>query len=482
MHAKKDQLNLENSFLLDCLLNEQDVAHYLIYPDNPDKNYFSKNWKELFGFNPYKVKDVFQEKKNVVLPEFTSALEIVEKAITTITPVSVSYQLQKSKIKSPVWVKETIGETTNPSNGEKIIVGHIRNISEEKNAIAIAEKNEANYRKLFENMELGMLEIDLEEKIVFVNRGFQKTSGYSAEELVGNNASEILLKKKESKKTMQEQHRIRKKGIDSIYELILTAKNGEEKTVIISGAPVYDISGNRRGSVGIHWDITELRKVEKQILQDRINKEKEILEARLQAEEEQRSQIGKDLHDGVGQMLAYIGLYLHVMKAKQEFSLEKMEQLEKSVRNALEQVRVLSRNLAPPAIRDLGLRDAVRDLVASYGIIEKPKFFLKLYPQREDFNLTLEKKIVVFRVIQELLNNTFKYASANNIFINLYFTNDALILDYKDDGVGYDSDLIKNGVGLYSMKSRVEFYNGSMQITTAPKEGCATFVSIPIEK
>ena len=222
--------------------------------------------------------------------------------------------------------------------------------------------------------------------------------------------------------------------------------------------------------------------MEKEIVDAKINKEKEILEARLQAEEEQRSKIGKDLHDGVGQMLAYIGLYLHVMKSKGEFSLEQMNELERSVRNTLEQVRVLSRNLAPPAIRDLGLRDAVRDLVASYGIIKKPIFNLKLYPQREDFNLTLEKKIVAFRVIQELLNNTFKYAEAKNIFINLHFTDDALILDYKDDGIGYDPALINKGVGLHSMQSRVEFYQGSMQIVTAPGEGFSTFISIPIEK
>jgi two-component system sensor histidine kinase UhpB len=482
MGNKVEQPFTQNAFILDCITAELGVAHYLIYPESPEKNYFSKGWIALYGFDPILENDVLIAKKNNVLPEF---LPIYEKGIALLKLTgdsTIKYQLQNKSSLTTLWITEKIQEKTDPNTNEKVWVGHIRNNTEEQAAFDSLQASEVKYRKLFENMDLGMVEVDLEEKIVFINKGFEKITGYSTADLKGQIASNVLLKKKESKIIMQNQHKIRRKGGESVYELIVQTKNGEDKLLVISGVPVYDIQGNIKGSVGIHWDVTEIRKIEKQLVEEKINKEKEILEARLQAEEEQRSKIGKDLHDGVGQMLAYIGLYLHVMKSKGEFSLEQMDEVEKSVRNTLEQVRMLSRTLAPPAIRDLGLRDAVRDLVASYGIIEKPKFNLKLYPQREDFNLTLEKKIVVFRVIQELLNNSFKYAEANNIFIDLHFIDDALILEYKDDGVGYDPLLITNGVGLHSMKSRVEFYQGSMQITTAPGEGFATIVSIAIEK
>jgi PAS domain S-box-containing protein len=454
----------------------------LIYPEAPEKNFFSKEWKKFFGFDPIQDENILAAKKNNISAEFLSIYDSAIELLNTKGRTSIKYQLLNESAETTLWITEKIELKTDPISNEKVWVGHIRNNTEEQAAFETLQASEVKYRKLFENMDLGMLEVDLKERIVFFNKGFEKISGYTQEELKGQIASDVLLKRKESKKIVQDQHKIRRKGGESVYELKLDSKNGEEKIVIISGVPTYGIDGSIRGSVGIHWDITEIRKMEKEIVDAKINKEKEILEARLQAEEEQRSKIGKDLHDGVGQMLAYIGLYLHVMKSKGEFSLEQMNELERSVRNTLEQVRVLSRNLAPPAIRDLGLRDAVRDLVASYGIIKKPIFNLKLYPQREDFNLTLEKKIVAFRVIQELLNNTFKYAEAKNIFINLHFTDDALILDYKDDGIGYDPALINKGVGLHSMQSRVEFYQGSMQIVTAPGEGFSTFISIPIEQ
>jgi PAS domain S-box-containing protein len=330
-------------------------------------------------------------------------------------------------------------------------------------------------------MDRGVLEVDQEERIIYANNAMERITGYVISEMKGQVASRLFIISEEDKKILSEQERGQKKGQESIYELNMTRKSGEVARLVISSAPVFDKNGKVRGSVGIHWDVTRIRSMEQQLLEERINQEKYILEAKLQAEEDQRSQIGRDLHDGVGQMLAYMSLFLNMIKSKAVYDPVDIAQLEKTVKQTLEQVRTLSRTLAPPAIRDLGLRDSVVELVESYGILTTPVFKLKVYPQVEDSRLTLDKKIVVFRVLQELLNNTFKYANADTISIHLYFKGTDLHMDYVDDGKGFDIAKIQKGVGLDSMRSRIGFHKGLIEIKSAPGKGTKTFIQLPTE-
>jgi two-component system sensor histidine kinase UhpB len=170
---------------------------------------------------------------------------------------------------------------------------------------------------------------------------------------------------------MEEIAEMRRLGKESVYETTLTRKDGSEAQVVISGAPTFEMDGSVKGSIGIHWDVTEIRKTQQELLNERINREQQLLETKLQAEEEQRSQIGRDLHDGVGQMLAYMQLYIGLLKSNQQFGEKEIAELEKTVEKTLQQVRTLSRSLVPPSIRDLGLREAVIELVDSYAILKK---------------------------------------------------------------------------------------------------------------
>lgn len=379
-----------------------------------------------------------------------------------------------------VWVETAISKVGQTALKNQHLLLHIRDITEQQNSIDALTASEEKFRSLFENMALGVMEVDIDEKILYCNKTMCTITGYSEEELVGSIAPELLVKDKALIKNIEQVRALRKAGIDSAYELHIQRKNGGLALIVISGAPLYDKHGAVRGSVGIHWDITEMREMERKLTEEKINKEKEIVEASLLAEEEQRAQIGRDLHDGVGQMLTYINLYLGIIRSRGVFTLGDVGELEKTVKNTLEQVRTLSRTLAPPAIRDLGLRDAVIELIESYGILEKPRFKLRIYSQKEDDNIILDKKIVLFRVLQELLNNTFKYADAGLISVQLYYLKDHLHLYYSDNGKGFDVKTIKKGVGLDSMRSRVTFYKGTINIKSAPGKGITVNIKLPV--
>ncbi|MFZ9694382.1 MAG: PAS domain-containing sensor histidine kinase, partial [Chitinophagaceae bacterium] len=351
---------------------------------------------------------------------------------------------------------------------------------EREKAYAALKESEEKYRNLFENMELGILEVDNNDSIQYCNKAFEKIVGYLIEELLGKNASELLLNDSKSKKMMAVENRIRRKGKESVYEVNIQRKNKQIARVIISGIPLFDREGKIRGSVGIHWDVTEIQKIEKALMNERLKKEQDLIEARLQAEDQQRTKIGRDLHDGVGQMLAYIGMYVDMLKSKGSLNPDEFTKLEGALQNTLEQVRTLSRTLAPPALQDLGLRDSIRELIDSYAILKKPVFDLQIYAQREDYNLNQEKKMIVYRILQELLNNTFKYAEAKQVRILLYFKEKKFFMEYSDDGKGYDPKSISKGVGLESMHSRITFYKGTLVLNSAPGKGSKANIILPI--
>lgn len=357
---------------------------------------------------------------------------------------------------------------------------YIRDITERKNAYDALKTSEQKYRSLFENMTLGILEVDNQEKIIYANKSFEDIVGYSSKEMEGQNAAKLFIKSPEQLRRIEEVALLRKQGKDSVYEVSLCRKDGTLAQVVISGAPTFEIDGSIKGSVGIHWDVTEIRRTQQELLDERITREQKLLETKLQAEEEQRAQIGRDLHDGVGQMLAYMQLYIGLVKSNHQFGDKEIGELEKTVDKTLQQVRTLSRSLAPPSIRDLGLRDAIVELVESYAILERPKFHLKIYPHNENRRLKLEQKIMLYRVLQELISNTFKYADADNVRIKYSFIKNDLLFEYEDDGKGFDLVHVKKGVGLDSIRSRVEFYKGSLKYEAAPGRGMTAVILLPV--
>jgi PAS domain S-box-containing protein len=347
-------------------------------------------------------------------------------------------------------------------------------------SLATLRTSEEKFRTLFENLELGVLEVDQEDRVIYTNEAFNKMLGYTSEEIQGKIAHALFLAKKEEVKTFEKNNALREKGKGSVYELTLQRKDGILITSVISGAPVFDLQGNVKGSVGIHWDVTKIRSMEKTMLEQEVRKEQELAEARLQAEDQQRYEIGQDLHDGVGQMLVYINMYIGMLKSKGTLTKKELTALEKALQNTIDQVRTLSRLLAPPELKDIGLRESIRELINSCSVMKKPTFTLEIYSPQEDYNLNLSKKRMIYRVVQELLNNTFKHAEADHVTLTLHFDKKNFYLVYQDDGRGFDLQNIRKGIGLDSIQSRIKFHQGALEIKSELGKGSITSISIPI--
>ncbi|TDK44215.1 PAS domain S-box protein [Algoriphagus formosus] len=189
----------------------------------------------------------------------------------------VANKVESTYMEFPVFSKsgkiEWVGQRTrilfkNENFYKTISIARIR--TERYNFESRLKQSEEKYRGILEKLEFGLLEVDLNERIQFVNDAMCRMTGFSREELMGQVASEFLATS-ETKKLLNEQHVLRAQNKVSAYEAQILKKNQEPFYTIISGAPTYDLNGKRNGSIGVHVDITDRRKNELELL--RIRKE-----------------------------------------------------------------------------------------------------------------------------------------------------------------------------------------------------------------
>jgi two-component system sensor histidine kinase UhpB len=132
----------------------------------------------------------------------------------------------------------------------------------------------------------------------------------------------------------------------------------------------------------------------------------------------------------------------------------------------------------PHTLGDLGLVESIRELADSITRTQALKINLSVSELNEE-RIPENKQLMLFRIIQEQLNNIVKHAQALRVQINLHRTPSALLLEIKDDGTGFDPVKTRKGLGLTNIRNRVELFNGSVAIDSAPGKGCTLRVTIP---
>lgn len=155
-----------------------------------------------------------------------------------------------------------------------------RDITESYHNRLALQQSEEKYRGIIQNLQYGLLEVDINEKIVYANEAMSLITGYEPEELIGKIASQLLVDER-SMEVLDSEHEKREDGNASVYEIKIKHKDGGHRWVMISGAPIYNVDGSIRGSIGIHMDITDRIESEDELklTRSRLKKYKEGIEA-----------------------------------------------------------------------------------------------------------------------------------------------------------------------------------------------------------
>jgi two-component system sensor histidine kinase UhpB len=233
--------------------------------------------------------------------------------------------------------------------------------------------------------------------------------------------------------------------------------------------------------MGTIQDVTERKRLEKELAEQKLKEQKLINEITIQTQEKERKELGRELHDNVNQILAIVKMYLGMLTAG-DYSTED-NLLEKSyeyVDDAMKEIRKLSHSLVAPSLGNLGLKESLQMLANDANLLDGLQVHLAIDESFNEEGMDKTKELMLYRVVQEQLNNITKYARANEALITLKKENEILLLSIADNGVGFDTNQKSNGgIGLTNMKSRIEFYAGKLNIISAPHQGCKIEISIP---
>ncbi len=232
---------------------------------------------------------------------------------------------------------------------------------------------------------------------------------------------------------------------------------------------------------GIMVDITEQKKMELELKDKQLSQQKLITEITILAQEKERNELGLELHDNINQLLSVVKLYLGVVKSEKTFNEDILAKSYLHLEEAIQDIRKLSHSLVAPSLGHDGLKEALEDLAES--VQELNKIDIRILVD-EDFEALLKdkkKELMLYRIVQEQLNNIIKYANASEVIIRLQQQGNNLNLFIHDNGIGFDIDQQGTGIGLKNINSRVHFYSGKMELTSSPGQGCTLEVSIPYE-
>jgi len=280
--------------------------------------------------------------------------------------------------------------------------------------------------------------------------------------------------------------RAARKGETSIdEELEIQCFDGTRKFILNSAVPIRNEEQKVTGVVVVNQDITD-RKQKEQLLEESENRLHQLSSRLLTLQEDERKRIAREIHDGIGQSLSAIKFRLE--NALQQNGRDKTTALEELVpllRGCIEEARRMQTDLRPALIDDLGILPTLnwfcREFEKTYGHIRIEKH-LSLQEQEVPDLL----KIVIFRILQEAMNNIAKHSKATRVDLSLRKMDDSVEMAVQDDGEGFDFHVIlsrgslERGMGLDSMRERAELSGGFFTIDSAQGKGTTVRATWPL--
>ena len=343
-----------------------------------------------------------------------------------------------------------------------------RDITARKRAQEALQSSERLYRLLFERNVAGVGIASLDGRLLDCNDGWAHILGYdSKDEVLGRHASEFYFNLAERKPLVDE---LFEKKVLFSRELQLKRKDGTPVWVLFNAAVHSD--HDRPVVQATMFDISEWKRAEEAL--------SGMTRKLIEAQEQERSRIGRELHDDINQRLAMLAVELDQLQQNPSDFRRRVQELRRQTIELSSDVQAMSHDLHSSKLEYLGV-------VA--GIKSWCKDFADRRKLRIDFNaevstvLPLEIGLSLFRVLQEAINNAIKHSGVKRIEVQLREASGEIDLMVRDSGKGFDLEaaLQGKGLGLTSMRERVRLVNGTISIESKPLAGTTIHVRVPLE-
>lgn len=402
----------------------------------------------------------------------------------------VSYMSIRLRHSSGDWVWCTVrGHNLMDNPVFRSVVIYFTNDSKRKAIEDKLRESEGRFRNLIHNLHLGVILQDETGKMIVANQAALELLGLTEDQLIGTTSIDPRW------------NVIHEDGTDfpgnthPVAVVIQTGKpvrdmvmgvfrpgTNDRVWLLVNAEPVFN---NEKALINVicsYADITEQRKLSQKLIEQGVQKQKQVTQATIDAQEKERTDIGKELHDNINQHLNTTRLYLEVAKEKASGEVLQMINLaHKNMAGIISEIRQLSQSLIPPTLGDLGLAESIQDLCD--GLRRSHKFRIKFSRSHfEEDEIPDNLRLSLFRIIQEKVSNIIRHSGASQISIKLQTDAEFIFLTITDNGKGFEPQNVKQGLGLNNIRTRIALFNGKMELKTAPGEGCIMYVTIPFHR
>ncbi|MCF8346300.1 MAG: PAS domain S-box protein [Bacteroidales bacterium] len=369
------------------------------------------------------------------------------------------------------WINHVCNPVFDSNDIFQGIRGNNRDITRRKEMEDEVAESEKKFRSIFQSSIDGMVICDFKHKVLESNSAFQKVTGLSEA-----NIEQLQLTNFIHSGDKEMYHKwfvsiIRSEIINRPEEFrLLNPKN--EVIVMEFNSRVIRYHGGE-AVLSILRDVTERKEVHYK-----------ILNTIIETEEKERRRFAQDLHDGMGPLLSTIKLYTRsVLTAKDDQNKEiAIEKALETIDEAIAHTKEIAYNISPSILKDFGLVVAVKSYVNKFNDTKKVNIHFQA-----DLNKRVKSNIEasLFRVIIELINNTVKHAHANNAFIEIKLRENNLLVQYSDDGIGFELQPViekSKGQGLVNIINRTRSIGGEIAIETDTNKGFNVAISIDVNQ
>jgi len=376
----------------------------------------------------------------------------------------------------------------NPAVGSIVIYFHDDTLR--KQASEALKESERKFRSLVRDLQVGVFLSGADGSTQMCNNALCELLTMPEEAILGSNIYDLLFNDMIDERgepiatgdgpLTKALHT--KETVNGFVVGVLHPVTRERTWIMVNAEPILDEHNELKHVVCSVMDLTERKALEKQLVSEQITRHKELTQASIDGQEAERREIGKELHDNIGQQLTTVKLFLDMAKGPAENSANEMISLAlKGVSDLINEIRTISRSLVPSTLQDLGLVESIKELTDS---ISRSQVITINFGWKgfEESRLPENYRLALFRIVQEQLNNIVKYAKASSVDVSLSTENGQAILNVKDDGCGFDLRKVRRGLGFKNIKNRAELLGGKKEIFTSPGKGCQLRVTLPLPK
>jgi PAS domain S-box-containing protein len=330
--------------------------------------------------------------------------------------------------------------------------------------------SESMFRSAFDDSAIGMALVLPDGKFLRINKELSKIVGRTEEELLALTFQDITYPEDLEEDMSYLRQTLNGKINSYQMQKRYFHKGGHLVWAHLNVSLVRDGQGNPLFFVSQIEDITERKKSEARINQ-----------AVTDAQERERQEISMELHDNVNQLLAGCSFNIAAVEmiVKEEKATAVLGKIKDNFREAMEELRRISHQLAPSTHEWISLEEKIRAVVDTMNARKAIKVRYHFDELHED--IKAEVQLAMYRIIQEQFTNILKHAKASLVIIVMQRRESGIHMSIEDNGVGFDAHLTKKGIGLENIKRRVQAFNGSLSIQALAGKGCKLDIQFPVD-